>query len=225
MLTVQTKQQHWAAVLHEVKSEEQVQEQVQLLVAYHNIGSMWVPCWVETGLSLHGMVCCHYGTVKHVLVNLLTRMYYESGLWDQRRVFSRNMVRTWRMARKILQISVLRRVVLMIYDYSSHLAFLLLFLFLLLTILSGCTDERPLYLYPVLEISVFHTKRHINYILHVYYTSWVRWKGSAEVTQANTSKGPTCASTLNACQNPAKIPKNCQKITCPIYSCTASQGE
>jgi len=56
MLSVQSKHHHWATVLCEVKrkwSEEQIQEQAWLLAAYHNVGSMWVPCWVKTEIYVY----------------------------------------------------------------------------------------------------------------------------------------------------------------------------
>jgi hypothetical protein len=49
-LSVGAKRRHWAAVLQEAKKrwgEDRVQEQAQLLAAYHNVGSMRVPSWVK----------------------------------------------------------------------------------------------------------------------------------------------------------------------------------
>lgn len=49
-VSVDAKRRHWAAVLREAKKrwgEDRVQEQAQLLAAFHNVGSMRVPGWVK----------------------------------------------------------------------------------------------------------------------------------------------------------------------------------
>jgi hypothetical protein len=49
--SIQVRQHQWAPLLREVKpkwSEDEVQEQARLLVAYHKAGSMSVPNWVKS---------------------------------------------------------------------------------------------------------------------------------------------------------------------------------
>jgi hypothetical protein len=55
-LLVQARQCRWATILWEAKqkwSEDQIQEQAQLLAAYHPIRSMQVPDWVKMDVYVY----------------------------------------------------------------------------------------------------------------------------------------------------------------------------